>query len=95
MQTENYNGWTNYETWVINLWTNGELPLDLTKESIESGDAACQLREIIDEMCPEIDGMFGDLLQGALSEINYYELVKEWYELDYEDDENGEESDNE
>lgn len=24
MKTETYNGWTNYETWVVNLWMDNE-----------------------------------------------------------------------
>lgn len=24
MKTETYNGWTNYETWVVNLWLGND-----------------------------------------------------------------------
>jgi hypothetical protein len=35
---QGYNGWTNYETWAVNLWIDNELPLqdyaqDLARQS--------------------------------------------------------------
>lgn len=37
MSDETYNGWTNYETWLVNLWlTNDEGSYDVVRETVEA-----------------------------------------------------------
>lgn len=91
MKTKKYNGWTNYETWLCALWmgenqdywfdiahscmesssddeTTTEAIADAIKEHMET-DAEKQIREY---------GFFRDLINASLSEINYYEVAKEY-----------------
>ena len=81
-----YNGWTNYETWVVNLWlTNNEGDAEwldeIAKGEGEIHDKADVLKEAIEDMNPLNDSdtgasMFTDLLNGALSEVNWYEIIE-------------------
>ncbi len=89
-----YNGWTNYETWVVNLWmqndeTSSAQYRQLAQEMYEQSEAnSINTREVVaryslaealkadfDENTPETEGVFADLLNSALSEINWYEIA--------------------
>ena len=66
---KNYNGWTNYETWLFNLWNDGDTYIqekvqeiyndadsdrNFTKEERARLDVADWLKEYNDEMMEEI-----------------------------------------
>lgn len=77
----NYNGWTNYETWLAKLWLG-----DLLAQHAEHGAdiTADHVREIVDEMAfamcdgPDASGLMNDLLNSALQEINYDEIASHY-----------------
>ena len=82
-----YNGWTNKETWLVNLWLGD----DFAQRS-EEGEiiTASFIQETVEEMCEtetkSAEGRFLlDLLNCALGEINYHELAQH-----YEPEERGE-----
>ena len=86
MTDKTYNGWSTYETWLVNLWlTNDAADEDLTasvREADTTYDAKQILRDYIEEMLdasglPE-NGLIHDLVSAALSEVNYYEIVTNW-----------------
>ncbi len=91
-----YNGWTNYETWLVKLWMDNEEGAqrfwrDITEDTIqritetkyewESVDdarvsvLADLLKEWHDENMPEGSGVYADLLNAALSEVNWGEIA--------------------
>jgi hypothetical protein len=76
-EDKTYNGWTNYETWAVNLWLDEE---DNWREL--AGDGSCQaaqaLQELVEEMNPLADQatMYSDLLTGVLQEVNWQEIVE-------------------
>lgn len=92
-----YNGYTNYETWLVNLWIDNdgwaehwreraaEAVADTADDVCPDGAAIRTLatemqdahNEAKDEMCT-VPGVFGDLLSGALSSVNWDELAR-WY----------------
>ena len=84
MTDKTYNGWSTYETWLVNLWlTNDMQDEDLiasVKEVETDYEAKEILKDYVEEMVPfqGITGLFADLLRGALSEVNWYEIVKNW-----------------
>jgi hypothetical protein len=92
-----YNGWTNYETWCINLWLTDN-PTDyhyLTHLSnnprLSDYDKANQLRSDIEETIPDtLTGLFRDLLLSSISECNFYEIIQSNKDEDEPDDDESE-----
>lgn len=97
-----YNGWTNYETWDAAMWLEGlnDIAQDIY-DNVESDDTFSRdevatftmseyLEEYVDEQIPDIEsGLFADILNAGLSEINYHEIASN-YIYEVEKDENGE-----
>jgi hypothetical protein len=82
-----YNGWTNKETWLVNLWL-GDHFVELSEEGQIITEAF--IRETVEEMCSvdgkSVEGGFLlDMLNCALGEINYFEIAQH-----YEPEERGE-----
>ena len=85
---ERYNGWENYETWVVKLWIDNEEAwynqwnerADELKE--EGGDLITlglsdELKEAFDDGNPlEEAGVYTDLLYSALGNVNWYEIAE-------------------
>ncbi|SRR5258706_14736974 len=90
-----YNGWTNYETWVVNLWLDNEEGTQSywaeraeevfrtsdadqynTKTERAVSDLADELKREHEENTPDVSGVFADLLNAALSEVDWYEIAK-------------------
>ena len=86
-----YHGWTNYETWLV--WINEQGDQEYWEEqaaeclegqewSVE--DATDRLEDLIKDWYGEAraacktPGVFGDLLQSALSEVNWRELARHY-----------------
>ena len=79
--TQTYNGWTNYETWCVNLWLTNEPVTEsdlrmLAQTNAELYHRADCLKTYVQDMAP-IDGatMFVDLLRSALDNVNWREIV--------------------
>jgi hypothetical protein len=84
---KDYNGWTNYSTWNVALWFGeGEQEqIDEMADEVvrQEGDArmlADQIEGYVDEMKPEVSGMFSDLLTHALGEVNWDEIAEHYFE---------------
>jgi hypothetical protein len=88
---DKYNGWTNHATWCVNLWIDNMTVEDLIDDpseyttdhslTIEIADA---LKDYVEELNPlaEDANLYSDLLNGGLSDVNYYEIA-EHYVSDY------------
>ena len=93
-----YNGWTNYETWAVNLWITNEQASylhwtgraweilgDQSKDEDDATSAAAQLaeeiREAIEEECaiPSAN-LASDLMNAALSKVNWFEIAQAFME---------------
>jgi hypothetical protein len=111
MNRNEYNGWTNYETWCVNLWMSNDQGSDsyfremaqevyndaeaelradnsvlFTRDEVAARNLADRLRDDHEERQNElagICGVFADLLNAALSEVNWYE-ISEHYIADVE-----------
>lgn len=88
-QDRTYNGWTNYETWVVGLYLDWDGLRELFVEEKEEEDeeekelSVYKISQRLKEMhendfFPEglDNGLYCDLLRGALSEVNWFEIAK-------------------
>lgn len=100
MSNTTYNGWTNYQTWVINLWlTNDSSSDEYLREQahecldLHDGDkdgAVQALANAIEaqheELSPtgSIDGPFADLLNHALGMVDWREIAQHVIDDEYD-----------
>ena len=75
MRQNEFNGWTNYETWQANLWigeAGGLYDDDMDAEMLE---------ELLHEMvgAPET-GLAADLFNAWVSEVNLTEIIEAYAE---------------
>ena len=104
MTKQEYNGWTNYETWAVKLWLDNDEGsrgywYDQAKSELEHAEGGLSAyarltgREIFttedrailalgnalkdrhEEALPEMEGFATDLLNAAMSEVNWYEIA--------------------
>jgi len=71
-----YNGWTNYETWIVALWIDNDHQYwreRAAKYKDRPGILADKLRESLSEH--ELEGMHADLLNAALNRVNWQEIA--------------------
>lgn len=94
-----HNGYTNYETWAYKLNIDNDSYLcdyykDLTLQAYEENEQDKQetiwciknaLEVNIEEDTPIIKGVYADLLNAAIKNINLYEIAEDLYN-DYIDD---------
>ncbi len=87
MKTEKHNGWTNYETWLVKLWMdNDKGSNDYWLENAQGyeGDVynfSGYIKDTYtDEFLPELEGMYSDLLNSALSVVNWDEIARHFIE---------------
>lgn len=101
MTKNEYNGWTNYETWCVNLWIDSEewsqrywneqadecLRMGFSDEVLTREQRAVQvLADILKDEHSErfmdaseeklANTVFADLMNAALSEVNWHEIAK-------------------
>jgi len=90
---EEYQGWHNYETWVVALWIDNEQCLqeeifDIGRACSDPAAFADMIKEFIDELAPDLEAsMFSDLLNSALGEVDWFELARTYREVIAEIDE--------
>lgn len=84
-----YQGWTNYETWLVNLWIENdqgtqEYWQDQAKECLSDHEcnkesAATVLADMLAsehyEAVPVVQGAFSDLIDHALGVVNWHEIA--------------------
>ena len=81
--TKTYNGWTNYETWSVGLYMNNdEGSYTYWKEQadgdLDVASLAAMIKEEHEDAIPEsLDsiGFATDLLNAAMSEVDWHELA--------------------
>jgi len=84
-EDKKYKGWTNYETWLVNLWLSNdqydELMIDMAKHSKGVYSLMEKIKDLIEELNPLKDNadVFSDLLNDAISECNFYEIAEHYY----------------
>lgn len=76
-----YNGWTNRETWTVNLWlTNDDYYYDELCDIIKDFDTLAEQVEELERYVRSIIGDYGatmasDVLTAALSRVDWEKIV--------------------
>lgn len=82
MTDNTYNGWTNWETWMVNLWMTNDVG---TYEAAREQPTASRLRDWWDELATdELEGFVADCVNGVLSEVDWQEIYDGLHEGDEE-----------
>lgn len=88
MNRSDYNGWTNYETWLVKLWMDNdegsqsffnELAEDTVREDKDDpsvSDLADRIKDYHEEALPQLEGFAADLMNAAMSEVNWHEIAE-------------------
>ena len=81
MATKTYEGWSNYETWAVKLWMDNEEGTYRywrreARNATSADRLADQLKDEHTDAAPEVEGVFGDLLTAALSEVDWLEIAE-------------------
>lgn len=71
-----YNGWTNYETWCINLWLSNEeglyhQALELAQEVIEDQGTDSEALELAETFRNWVDDLCEDICPGSRSGASF------------------------
>ena len=95
---ETYNGWTNYETWCLNIWIDNDQYLNERKAELirevtlhYDDKQAYELSLLLENMVEELKedalevGLLSVLLGGAIGKINFFELAEHYIE-DFNED---------
>ena len=87
--SEKYNGWSNYNTWLVNLWFSecfeDNIQRDAIKEQVEM-----YLDEVIttDSFMGAASGFLNDVIGSFMNEVNWIELEEHYvYPIERDEDE--------
>lgn len=87
MNTKQYNGWTNYETWLVQLWIDTEewshssfrsMVKNVHEEFQTVSEVSDSAKEWVENnMVGEFqNGFVADLIGAALAEVNWFEIAE-------------------
>jgi hypothetical protein len=80
MTSEQYNGWTNRETWLANLWLDNDQSQThflTVAAKLSVSDLAEALEDYYASTLPQLPaGLYADLLAGAVARIDWREIAK-------------------
>jgi len=87
MTDQEYNGWTNYETWATNLWIDEYQMFDA--ENVPESDSC--LSDYVEEfvLSKLVDNFASDLIRCSLGNVNWSEILehlREKFEIEDGDD---------
>ena len=88
-ERDEYNGWSNRETWAVNLWLSNDQGMyseacRIIKDAEDAEDAEEKIKEYVEDLkvllneegADELKGMFNDI--GSMWRVNWKELVEAW-----------------
>ena len=81
MNDNTYNGWTNYETWRVNLEMFDGHPVDWIDEDADTYDLGQSLRDLaLEYMAEEAKGLALDYAEAFLANVNWYQIAERMLE---------------
>jgi hypothetical protein len=90
-----YNGWTNYETWLVNLWLGEDFRIYAEEQPDSFACDQYKLSQALKDYTEETvqmdtgsveGGLTVDLLNAALSAVNWYEIAGHYVRAEAEED---------
>ena len=91
MTTQKYNGWTNYETWLCNLWFDNfdfEEVMDIFDDCRDKDEMLIKIADYIEQYVEEVveldtekqpmHGFIQDMLSATLAEIDYRDIAEHY-----------------
>lgn len=96
MSDKTYNGWTNYETWRVNLEVFDGLELsDVTYRPNHTDVDTYEVSKACEEYAEEVvigetEGLVADYARAFLREVNYYEIAEHMVQAYIEENEDEE-----
>ena len=86
MNNQEYNGWYNYETWLVNLWLTNDSSSynywnEATNECADPAELSNRIKDEIEEFNPVTDdsSLYADLMNAAISEVNFDEIAHSFW----------------
>ena len=81
MDNTTYNGWTNYETWAVNLWLDQDQDYwqEITNGTDDKTTVADIIKEQHEEMVSEAlpnNGPLQDLLNHSIAMVDWHEIAQ-------------------
>jgi hypothetical protein len=85
MTDTRYNGWSSYQTWVVNLWMgeSGTFFDEMAEEFDSPYDFAQWLKEYHEEFSPipsDEASVYSDLMGWSLSAVNWDEIAHHYFD---------------
>ena len=86
MTKQEYNGWTNYETWNYKLWLdNNQATYDavrtLAKKHNDAYELSIELSKVSHDNAPLLEASFySDVLNASIREVNFFEIAESYLE---------------
>ena len=86
MTKQEYNGWTNYETWNYKLWLDNDEPsykamIKLAKKHNDAFDLSIELSKVAHDNAPLLEASFySDVLNASVREVNFFEIAESYLE---------------
>ena len=82
--TTEYNGWTNRETWLVNLWLNNDMGsyeflLEICRKNCETWEKAEELEAYFQDQLEcmyDTPSFWSDILGTALDRVDWYRIVE-------------------
>ena len=89
MNTQKYNGWANYETWLVNMWIeetdhDALIEDDLIENGIDFTYDESDVKQCVDDMIDRTgfdtgaSSIVNDLVTSALGEVDWREISEVW-----------------
>ena len=79
--TNGYNGWTNKETWLVNLWYMDSMPeyfADMGEYHVDATELESHVTYVAEE-CEALSqlpaGLLSDFIATCWNEVNWHELA--------------------
>ena len=75
--SQDYNGYSNYETWCVSLWIwDDERLLRYWLDRVVFGNLADELKAWARQPLPDLQGFYADLITSALEVVDWEEIAE-------------------